>query len=56
MSVASLNVLSQRFSVEVDLLLTLAYDKCVEDRRQGTGGLRDPQGPLDFPSALKKTP
>lgn len=56
MGVASLNVLRQRLSVEVDLLLTLAYAKCAEDRRQGMGGLRDPEGSLGFPSALRKTP
>ena len=30
--------------LKVDLLLTLSFTKCVEDRMQERGGLRDPAG------------
>jgi len=42
--------------LKVGLVLTLAYTKCVEDRRQEREGLRDPVDLLGFPSTLRKTP
>lgn len=36
--------------MKVGLLLTLAHTKCVEDRKQERGGLRDLEDPWVFPA------